>query len=50
VTVPIMKDLAANQHRKTHVQIRGNYLSLAEETTRRARRISSAARDARAIA
>ncbi|HZJ17139.1 MAG TPA: DUF1553 domain-containing protein [Chthoniobacteraceae bacterium] len=33
VTVPIMKDLAANQLRKTHVQIRGNYLSVAEETT-----------------
>lgn len=32
-TVPIMRDRAANQKRKTHVQIRGNYKSKAEEVS-----------------
>ena len=32
-TVPVMRDLAAAQRRKTHVQIRGNYLSLGEEVS-----------------
>ena len=32
-TVPIFRELAANQRRKTRVQLRGNYLSLAEEVT-----------------
>ena len=31
VTVPVMRELAADQRRTTHVQIRGNYLALAEE-------------------
>ena len=30
-TVPVMRAIAAAQRRKTHVQIRGNYLSLGEE-------------------
>jgi hypothetical protein len=30
-TVPIMRDLASNKKRKSHVQIRGNYKSKAEE-------------------
>ncbi len=32
-TVPVMRDIAAAQRRKTHVQIRGNYLSLGEEVS-----------------
>ena len=32
-TVPIYRELAGNQRRKTRVQLRGNYLSLAEEVT-----------------
>ena len=32
-TVPVMRDIAAAQRRKTHVQIRGNYLSLGDEVT-----------------
>ena len=30
-TVPVMRDIAAAQRRESHVQIRGNYLSLGEE-------------------
>jgi len=30
-TVPIMRDLPKNKHRKTHVQLRGNYKSHGEE-------------------
>jgi hypothetical protein len=32
-TVPIYRELAADKRRKTRVQLRGNYLSLAEEVT-----------------
>lgn len=32
-TVPIMRELAADQRRKTHIQLRGNYLALGEEVT-----------------
>lgn len=32
-SVPVMREIAAAQHRKTHVQIRGNYLSHGEEVT-----------------
>ena len=32
-TVPVMRDIAVAQRRKTHVQIRGNYLSLGEEVS-----------------
>ena len=32
-TVPIMRERESNQRRKTYVQIRGNYLSKAEEVT-----------------
>ncbi|HSU57089.1 MAG TPA: DUF1553 domain-containing protein, partial [Candidatus Dormibacteraeota bacterium] len=32
-TVPIMREVAADQHRKTHIQFRGNYLSLGDEVT-----------------
>jgi hypothetical protein len=32
-TVPIMRDLNGDKRRVTHVQIRGNYLSLAEEVS-----------------
>ena len=32
-TVPVMRDIAAAQRRKTNVQIRGNYLSLGEEVS-----------------
>ena len=30
-SVPIMRDLPKNKHRKTHIQLRGSYLSLGEE-------------------
>ncbi|MBI1349034.1 DUF1553 domain-containing protein [bacterium] len=30
-TVPIMRDMAADKHRKTNIQIRGNFLSLGDE-------------------
>jgi hypothetical protein len=30
-SVPIMRDLPKAKHRKTHIQLRGNYLSLGEE-------------------
>ena len=30
-SVPIMRDLAKDKHRKTHIQLRGSYLSLGEE-------------------
>lgn len=30
-TVPIMRDLPENKHRKTHIQLRGSYLSLGDE-------------------
>ena len=33
ITVPIQRDLEAGKRRKTRVQLRGNYLSLAEEVT-----------------
>jgi hypothetical protein len=33
VTVPVMRELAGDQRRKTNVQLRGNYLSLAEQVT-----------------
>jgi hypothetical protein len=33
VTVPILRELAAEQRRKTKVQLRGNYLVLAEDVT-----------------
>ena len=32
-TVPIYRELAANQRRKTHLQLRGNYKALADEVT-----------------
>ncbi len=32
-TVPVMRDLAEGKGRKTHVEIRGNYLSLGDEVT-----------------
>lgn len=32
-TVPVMKELAGDQRRKTHVQLRGNYLDLGKEVT-----------------
>jgi mono/diheme cytochrome c family protein len=32
-TVPIMRDLAGDKRRKTHLQFRGNYLALGEEMT-----------------
>jgi hypothetical protein len=32
-TVPIFRELGANQLRKTHVQLRGNYRALADEVT-----------------
>jgi hypothetical protein len=32
-TVPMMKDLQGSQRRKTHVQLRGNFLALGEEVT-----------------
>ncbi|MFO0897216.1 MAG: hypothetical protein U0836_07305 [Pirellulales bacterium] len=32
-TVPYMQELAEGSRRKTHVQLRGNYLNLAEEVT-----------------
>lgn len=31
--VPIMKELAGDQRRKTHIQLRGNYLDLGKEVT-----------------
>ena len=33
VTVPVMSELPSGQRRTTHIQIRGNYLALAEEVT-----------------
>ena len=33
ITVPVLRDIAVAQRRKTHVHIRGNYLSLGEEVT-----------------
>ncbi|HYF35307.1 MAG TPA: DUF1553 domain-containing protein [Prosthecobacter sp.] len=33
ITVPIMKDVAADQRRKTHIQLRGNWEALGEEVT-----------------
>ena len=33
MTVPIMKELAANQRRKTQLQYRGNYLDLGQDVT-----------------
>ncbi len=33
VTVPVVRELAGDQRRKTHVQLRGNHLVLAEEVT-----------------
>ena len=32
-TVPIMRELPADQHRKTHIEIRGNYLALGDEVS-----------------
>jgi uncharacterized protein DUF1553/uncharacterized protein DUF1549/cytochrome c/F5/8 type C domain-containing protein len=32
-TVPVMHELAADKRRKTNIQLRGNYLSLADEVT-----------------
>lgn len=32
-TVPVMRELPANKQRKTHIQLRGNYLSLGEEVS-----------------
>lgn len=32
-TVPVMKELGGDQRRKTHVQLRGNFLALGEEVT-----------------
>jgi len=32
-TVPVMQELPADQHRKTHIQIRGNFLSNGEEVS-----------------
>src|SRR5205814_5797203 len=32
-TVPVMKELASNKRRKTHIQFRGNYLALGDEVT-----------------
>ena len=32
-TVPIMRELAGDKRRKTHIQLRGNYLSLSDEVT-----------------
>ena len=32
-TVPVMRDLAADKHRKTQLQLRGNYLALADEVS-----------------
>ena len=33
VTVPVMRELQGPQRRTTHIQLRGNYLALAEEVT-----------------
>lgn len=33
VTVPVMEERPANQRRKSHVQLRGNYLSLGDEVS-----------------
>ncbi len=33
VTVPVMKELAANAHRKTQIQHRGNFMDLGEEVS-----------------
>ncbi|QDU73268.1 Planctomycete cytochrome C [Bremerella volcania] len=33
ITTPVMKQLPADKHRKTHIQIRGNYQSRGEEVT-----------------
>jgi hypothetical protein len=32
-TVPVMRELASDKRRKTHIQFRGNYLSLGDEVT-----------------
>jgi hypothetical protein len=32
-TVPIMRELAGDKRRKTHIQLRGNYLSLSDEVS-----------------
>ncbi len=32
-TVPILRELPANQHRRTHMQVRGNYLALGDEVS-----------------
>jgi hypothetical protein len=32
-TVPVFRELAANERRKTHVELRGNYRALADEVT-----------------
>jgi hypothetical protein len=32
-TVPVMRELPANKHRKTHIQLRGSYLVLGDEVT-----------------
>ena len=33
VTVPVMRDLAGDQRRKTRIQLRGNFLALSDEVT-----------------
>jgi hypothetical protein len=32
-TVPVMRELPANRHRKTHIQLRGSYLVLGDQVT-----------------
>src|SRR5207253_5839629 len=32
-TVPVMRELAGNKRRKTHIQFRGNFLALGDEVT-----------------